>query len=181
MEEFSKAYSVALYDLAVEEGAEEAFLEQLRVIAAALEENPAFVTLLKTPNLPISERRALLDTVFGDRIHRYLRSFLKLLTEKRQIGLLPCCYTAYRERYEEQHGILPVTAVTAVPMGAPARQRLTEILQKKTGKQIRLDNRVDPACIGGIKLLYDGKQADASVKSRLDQLQAGLKKLELKL
>ena len=44
-----------------------------------------------------------------------------------------------------------------------------------TGKTIDLQNRIDPACLGGIRLDYDGKRLDDTVSHRLDSIGALLK------
>ncbi len=181
MEEYAKEYSVALYDLAAEEAAEETMLEQLKVAAKAISENPAFVAMLSSPGLPKTERVQMIEQVFGGKAHPYLLNFLKILTEKRNIGMLPRCYEAYEALYYERHDILTVTAITAVPMQEAAQERLVGKLTKQTGKNIFLKNLVDPSCIGGIKLIYDGKLTDASVKNWMEQLQHSLTKLECKL
>lgn len=181
MEEYAKEYSVALYDLAAEEGAEDTMLAQLKVVAQAVLENPAFVALLSSPSLPKAERVQMVEQVFGGKAHPYLLNFLKILTEKRNISLVPRCYEAYEALYYERHGILTVTAITAVPMQEAAKERLVGKLAKQTGKHIFLKNLVDSACIGGVKLIYDGKLTDASVKNWMEQLQHSLMKLEWKL
>ncbi len=180
MEKYAKEYSVALYDLAAEEGAEESMLQQLQIVAQAISENPAFVTLLCNPQLPKAERVQVVEQVFGGNTHSYLLNFLKILTEKRDIGLVPRCYEAYAALYYEKHDILTVKAITAIPMQASAKEKLMKKLEKQTGKHILLKNVVDPACIGGMKLIYDGKLTDASVKNWMEQLQGSLMKLECK-
>ena len=47
-------------------------------------------------------------------------------------------------------------------------------LEAITGKRIELSNKVDPACLGGVRLDYDGKRVDGTVKTRLDGIAAAL-------
>ena len=44
-----------------------------------------------------------------------------------------------------------------------------------TGKKVTLTNRIDPACMGGVRLTYDGNQVDGTVKNRLDTISNMLK------
>ena len=60
--------------------------------------------------------------------------------------------------------------MTAVPLTQAQSQRLSEKLASITGKTIELSNRVDPACMGGVRLNYDGKQLDDTVMHRLDAI-----------
>ena len=97
-------------------------------------------------------------------------NFLKILTEKGYIRYFSQCCKAYEDQYNLDNGILPVQAVTAVPITQAQCKKLTEKLQGLTGKTVRLYNRIDPACMGGVRLEYDGKQVDGTVKNRLDTI-----------
>ena len=108
-------YGGALYALAAEEGLEEAILEELCEVRGLLAENPDYEKLLALPSVPKAERCAALDEAFGGRVQPYLLNFLKILCEKGAIRALPDCLKEYRARYNEAHGILEATAVTAVP------------------------------------------------------------------
>ena len=48
-------------------------------------------------------------------------------------------------------------------------------LEEITGKKVDLHNRVDPSCLGGIRLDYDGKRLDGTVQHRLDEIGGILK------
>ena len=65
---------------------------------------------------------------------------------------LPACARAYRDRYNQDHNILEVTAVSAVALDESARSRLQEKLQRVTGKTITLTEKVDPSVLGGLRL-----------------------------
>ena len=65
--------------------------------------------------------------------------------------------------------------MTAIPLNADQSERLSQKLVKVTGKTIDLQNRVDPACLGGIRLDYDGKRMDDTVSHRLESIAALLK------
>ena len=52
--------------------------------------------------------------------------------------------------------------------------RLTRRLQDASGKTIRLKNRVDPACRGGVRLELAGRSIDGSVRAQLESLRRQL-------
>ncbi|MBO4419725.1 MAG: ATP synthase F1 subunit delta [Oscillospiraceae bacterium] len=172
MTQIAKNYADALYELAREAGAEQQVYEQLREVRELLEENPDYVVLLSAPNLPKEERLAVLDEAFSGRIHPYLLNLLKILCERGHIRELKDCAIQYRRRRNADLGILDAVAVTAVPMGETLREKLRQRLQGITGKQVDLEYRIDPAVLGGIRLEYDGKALDGTVKTRL----AGIEK-----
>ena len=145
----------------------------------ALEESfsqePDFLRLLDSPNLPKAERCRILDDSFRGKLQPYLLNFLKILAEKSYARHFGDCCAAYRTRYNEDHGILPVTAVSAIPLSDSQCAALTEKLAGLTGKTIQLHNRVDPAVLGGIRLDYHGIRMDDTVVHRLDAIRAMLK------
>ena len=65
---------------------------------------------------------------------------------------------------------MAVNAVSAVALTETQRQALTEKLSRITGKTIRLNNRIDPDCLGGVRLDYDGKRVDGTVQNRLNAI-----------
>ncbi len=165
-------YGQALYDLAKAENLAQALLSQLAVLEESFEKEPDFAVLLSTPTLSKPERCAIVDRCFQDGVHEYVLNFLKLLTEKGHIRHFPYSCQAYRQLYNQDHNILPVEAVTALPLTQDQAQRLTNKLQGLTGKTVQLTNATDPQCMGGIRLNYDGKQLDDTVRHRLDTIRA---------
>jgi F-type H+-transporting ATPase subunit delta len=125
--------------------------------------------------LPKAERCQILDTCFRGKVEAYLLNFLKILTEKGKIRYFSDCVEAYRQLYNRDNGILPVTAVTAVALTAQQAKNLSDKLQKLTGKHIDLTNKLDPTVLGGIRLDYDGKQIDDTIAHRLGSVRNLLK------
>lgn len=175
MTQAAVTYAQALYALAKDENLDKQLLEELDVLRQAFDREPGFLRLLAAPNLPKAERCGILDDSFRDKVHLYVLNFLKILTERGYIRQFGDCCKAYREQYNEDHGILPVQAVTAVALTKEQSARLTEKLTKLTGKTVELSSRIDPAVLGGVRLDYDGKRVDGTVKNRLDSVRDLLK------
>ncbi len=175
MSQIGKSYAQALYSLAAEEQLTDLFLEQLNALETGIAAEPGCLQLLAAPHLPKAERCRILDDSYRHRVHPYILNFLKILTEKRYIRHFPDCCRQYREQYNEANGIVCVRAVSAVALREDQKSRLIQRLSQITGKTVALSERVDPACLGGIRLDYDGKRIDGTVQTRLDTLQRLLK------
>ena len=169
MTELAKRYGGSLYDLAAEEKLTEELLQELQTAVDSIEAEPQYKRLLATPGVPKKERCALLDKAF-EGAHPYLVNFLKLLCEENLIGELPGVLRAYRDRYNEDNGILEVTAGPAVALAAPAREKLLAKVQKPTGKNVVLTETVDPSVLGGLRLDMGGKRLDGTVQRHLERL-----------
>ena len=163
-------YARALYDLAVEEELSVQILHQLQMLRESFSEEPGFVRLLNAPNISKQERCAVVDECFGGKVHPYVLNFLKILTQKGYACHFTDCCKIFEDRYNADNGILPVWVVTAVALTQTQTQQLTQKLQTITGKTVTLHQIVEPACLGGVRLRYDGKQLDGTVKSRMNAI-----------
>ena len=136
---------------------------------------PDFIRLLSAPNISKQERCQILEDSFRGKVQPYVLNFLKILTEKGYMRHFPDCCKAFREHYNQDNGILPVTAITAIPLSAEQAEKLTVKLSRITGKTVTLRNRVDPECLGGVRLDYNGKRLDDTVSHRLEAIRSVLK------
>lgn len=179
MTQTGKLYGEALYSLAAEENLAKPIGDELVVLKESFAAEPNFLRLLCTHNLSKAERCAILDGSFRRKLHPYVLSTLKILTNKGYIRHFAACCDAYKTFYNRDHGILVVTAVSAVPLTQRQSAKLKEKLSTVTGKTITLRNKVDSACYGGLRLEYDGKRIDDTVAYHLDAIRNLLKNTAL--
>ena len=152
MTEVATTYGQAMYDLARDEGLAKELLGQLTALNECLSGEPGFTQLLSTPNIPKEERVRILDDSFRGKLHPYVLNFLKVLTEKGYMKHFSGCCQMYKQQYNLDNGIVPVTAYTAVPLSDEPRSKLTAKLSTLTGKTIELDCRIDPETLGGVQI-----------------------------
>ncbi len=168
-------YGQALYDLAKDEGLAQKILTELEELEALFSQTPDYLRLLDAATLPKQERCQIADEALRGQVEPYVLNTLKLLSERGCARQFPACVKAYREQYYADNGILPVTAVTAVPLTPDQTRRLTEKLEALTGKTVKLQCRVDPETLGGVRLDYDGKRVEDTVAKRLADIRGLLK------
>ncbi len=152
---------------------EEIILREMETVCGLFEKNPEYMALLDTPALSKEQRVSLLDETFGS-LSAYHLNFLKILCEKHGIKQYAACADGYKTRFDEAHGILRATAITAVAMTENQCSSLTKKLEGMTGKTVYLENVVDPKVLGGVTLRFGGMQLDGSLQSRLDELRQSL-------
>ena len=170
MTQIGSVYGEALYELALSENLTEEVKQQLAALDESFQAEPDFLRLLCSPNLSKQERCQILDDSFRGKVHSYLLNFLKILTEKGYIKQFSSCCEMFASLYNRDHNILSVAAVTAVALNSRQSEALTQKLNRITGKTILLRNQVNPACLGGVRLDYDGQRLDGTVKNRLDNI-----------
>ena len=164
-------YGGALYDLAREESLEEQILGELHAASDLFRQNPDYARLLMEPSIEKQEREKLIDEAWGGCVHPYTQNFMKLLCDNGTISALPDCFQAFRSRYNSDHNIIDVRAVSAVPMTEAQTKRLREKLEATSKKHVELTVQTDPTLLGGIRLELPDRQLDGSVQSHLSQIQ----------
>lgn len=171
-------YGSALYGLAEEVGKTDVYLAQLREIRELFRQNPDFMALLSSHALTKAQRIAALDEAFSS-VEPYLLNFMKILCEHGTIRKLPDCIREFELRYNEAHGIVEVAAVTAVPLSPELQEKLRAKLEAVIGKTVLLTATVDPDVLGGVRLSFEGKELDGTVRRRLDEIRAHLLQMTL--
>lgn len=179
MTQVGSVYGESLYELAKDENVSEEIGAQLTVLCQSFRQEPDFIRLLSTPNLAKAERCQILDESFRGSVHPYVLNFLKILTEKGYMRHFADCCEAFTQRYDQDNGILRVTAVTAVALNPEQREKLTKKLSQITRKDVKLHNKIDPAILGGVRLDYDGQRLDDTVSNRMETIRELLKKTVL--
>ena len=175
MTQIGNVYGESLYTLAKDENLGQQIGEQLKVLQLSFRQEPDFVRLLSTPSLTKAERCQILDDSFRGTVHPYVLNFLKILTEKGYMRYFSDCCDSFAALYNQDNGILPVTAVTAVALSSAQAEKLTGKLTAITGKHVELVNRIDPSCLGGVRLDYDGQRLDDTVSHRMATIRDMLK------
>ena len=175
MTQTGKLYGESLYSLAAEEDLAKVIGDELMVLKESFAAEPDFLRLMNAANLSKEERCGILDDSFRGKVHPYVLNFLKILTEKGYMRHFADCCDAYKVLYNQDHGILVVTAVSARVLTDAQSTKLKAKLRAATGKTIELINKVDPACYGGLRLEYDGKSIDDTLAHRLDAMRSLLK------
>ena len=177
-ETLSKMYAQALLELAQERGELERIREEVAVLEALPRLDPSARIFFETPNVPRSEKLAVLDRVLRGRFSDTLVNFVLLAVRRGRAEWLRAIYADFRQLYDKAVGHVHVTAVSAVPLSEPVADALAKTLQDKLRKKITVENKVKPEILGGLIVRYEGMVADGSLLSALEKVAAGMKTLK---
>ncbi len=179
MTQVGSVYGQALYALAKEEHLCEVVYGDLQVLKACFEAENEYLVLLAAANISVEERCQVVDEAFRDRVHPYVLNFLKVLTEKGYAREFHDCFMSFEKQYHIDNDILPIKAVSAVPLSEGQTAKLIAKLSSITGKNIKLTKEVLPECKGGVRLDFEGKRLDDTILKRLPDINQMLTKTVL--
>jgi len=125
---------------------------------------------LATPRLPREAKRELLVQALPPGSHDLLRRTLMLLVDKGRAAQIPELGAAWDEVALAASGRAMAQVTTASPLDEAARGKLVTQLARLTGKTVVLQEHVDPALLGGARILVGSRLLDGSVHARLEAL-----------
>lgn len=169
MDKIASRYALALFELSEDQRIEAALLTQVKQLVKVFEEQPGFIQLLDKTQIPKAEKKQILKDVMLD-IHPLLINTLSLLVDKQRSRLIPSVLVEYKHLYNQKYSILEAVAYTVTPLSEEDLKALQTVLSEKEHRTVELTNRLDPRLIKGIKIRYEDKVIDASMKTRIENL-----------
>lgn len=170
----ARRYARALFEIARQKGATEAFAVVLEEVGRALAENQELRRVLYHQLIPVREKQKIMDSLFRD-IDPILKNFLHLVLTKGRERYLPEMAVQFRRLVDRENRVLPVEVQVAAPPSAELIAALQEKLRRVTGQNVRLDTRIEPSLLGGMVIRIGDRVLDASLKKKLELLGEHLK------
>ncbi|OSZ82848.1 ATP synthase F1 subunit delta [Chitinophagaceae bacterium IBVUCB1] len=170
-------YAKALLDLAVEQNAVEAALQDVRLLDATCRQSRDFANMLRSPIIKADKKHEIVMAIVGNKMHTLTQAFLKLLVSKGREANLPEIAVAFLEQYKAMKNIKTVKLTTAQPLSDTVKQAIINKIVATVHKgEIEVTEAVDPNIIGGFILQMDDKLVDASVRRDLKDVKAQFQK-----
>lgn len=134
--------------------------ESLASIRELLEDEPELLEILKSSDIKEEKKCSLIDNIFKGRVSEKVIKLIKNI-------------------FVRQDEVVPVVAVTAVPMKKEDCDRLTAILENKLNKTVAFFNEVDKGVIAGVLLKIEGKIFDGTYRNELESMKKTLMDAQL--
>jgi len=173
--ELDEAYAEALLELAESEGRLDEIADEVEQLRTLLGDEPDLLRLLGGRALSAEERRESLDKLFEGRVDELTLRFLRVVSAKSRMDRLPAMLAGFTRSIERRRGVEHVTAAVASELDDEARQSLAERIGEAIGKQVVLEQVVEPALIGGLRLRIGDRVIDGTVLARLRQIEEQLR------
>lgn len=169
-------YATALFELAREQDALDRTSADLRAIEEALAAEPALARVVRSPVVPRDELVAAM-TALAERLglSPLVRNFLGLLAQQRRLFALRLITGRFEQMLAAHRGEVTAEVTSAVPLGEDQMAALREALEARVGKAVKLETRVEPQLLGGLVVRLGSRMIDASLRTRLQQLELAMK------
>ena len=167
-------YAAAILEVARAEGSLDKVSDELFQFAQVLQRSDQLRQTLTDQSLPPDKRQAIVEDLLGPKASSLTVQLISFVVGAGRARELPEIVERLVQRAaaERQHAVAEVR--TAVDLDDEQRRRLTEALERATGKRIELKVIRDPTIIGGVVARVGDTVIDGSIRHRLEQLREAL-------
>lgn len=166
----ARRWAAAFLDIAAETGSIDALGAELAAVDSAF--RGAGIEALSNPVFTHAERREVLDAILKKaKVGGMTANLLRLMLDKGRFAILPQVVQVYQANADERAGRTRVVVETAFPLTPQLEGEIRAALEKATGATVVLEARVNESLIGGLVARVGSKVYDASVRTRLRDLQ----------
>jgi F-type H+-transporting ATPase subunit delta len=172
----ARRYAAALFDVASKSGRTERAGDDLQALVQTIAGHEELKRVLASPAVPAQVKKQIVIELlrvsggFSEEVTR----LVAMLAERDRLGVLAGLHQSYSDRLLEEKKIVPAEVVTAAPLSDTSRAALTRALGSATGREVRLNERVDPSIVGGVIARVGSLVFDGSVTRQLERLRQKL-------
>lgn len=176
----SKTYGEALFELAVEEGKEDSFLEEIMELKNILRENPDFSKLMNHPKILKEEKKKVLNNVFQERISEELLGFLHLIISKDRYGEIDSILDYFIDEVKKLKGIGVAYVTTAIALNEAQKKEVeAKLLATTSFRKMEIHFQLEEEIIGGMVIRIGDRVVDSSIRTKLFEMQRQLLKIQI--
>jgi F-type H+-transporting ATPase subunit delta len=165
----ARRYAQAVFEISQEAGRVDRWRDDVRMIAEYLG-NRRLLFVLSEPKIPFERKELILRDLLADKVQPEALNFAFLLVERGLAELAPRISQEFERLYNDYRGQAEAQVTTAVPLDDDLRRQIAGQLQTLTGKRILLQERVDPAILGGAIARVGDTLIDGSLRRRFQLL-----------
>ncbi len=152
--------------------------QDLQSFADTLGGSDELALALESPSVSRPRKRAIIGRITQSLgLSGVSKNFLLVLADHRRMAELSAVIATFDKMVDERQGSLQVDVSSAGELNPGQEQALTQRLAAMTGKNIRLNLKIDRDLVGGLVVRVGSTVFDGSVRGQLDALRCWLPRL----
>ncbi|HEY7743179.1 MAG TPA: F0F1 ATP synthase subunit delta [Burkholderiales bacterium] len=168
----ARPYAGAIFALADAGGTLGKWSQALAVMARVAA-HPELREAIANPNLSANQVYGLFAGACGD-ITTEAQNLVRVLIENSRLALLPEIRTIFEELKNEREGVVEAVITSAQALDAKQLAALVAELERRFGRKVSPQVRVDADLIGGARMQVGDEVIDGSVRGKLAAMAVAL-------
>ena len=171
----SKSYATALYELAKENSELNKVEDGINGVKQLLNESSDFEEMILSPTVTKEEKnKVIIKLVDQYNFCQSLKKFLGFLTVKNRLFFLNQIIDSFLNLVSSSKGELKAKLLSSKELSKGELEKIRSELSKDFQSPIKIDYKYDPNLIGGLIIQVGSVMVDASIKTKLKQLQKNM-------
>ncbi|MBB3883003.1 F0F1 ATP synthase subunit delta [Acetobacter oeni] len=169
-------YATALYELAADRRQLDDVLSETDALSRLIDGSQDLRNVLGDARLDIRDsRKAILAVMKHQGFGQTVTSFVGVIADNRRLSRLREILAAFAAVAAARRGEMTAEVVSAEPLTTAQRARLQGKLAEAGYSRVNLQERIDPAILGGLVVRVGPRLFDSSLQSRLVRLHYAMK------
>lgn len=169
METLARIYSVALFDVAKDQGKLDLLHEQLNEFTDAVASELSLSVFLFSPRFSTKERKDGVERILVGADPIFV-NFLHAVIDKHRMPVIHRIRDQYNELWANEHKLLGVHVTSAIELDQSTLDEIARRVEGQTGRRVELESLVDDGILGGLVIRVGNLIMDASVRNQLERL-----------
>lgn len=165
----ARPYAKASFEVALAAGELSTWSQSLKLLASVAANDIVRKTML-SPALTAAEQASMLIKLCGDELMPKAGNLIRLLAENKRLQLLPEISELFEALKANQEMTVDVELSTAFELNKDVVKKITQALQTRLNREIKLQTHVDRNLIGGAVIRAGDTVIDSSVRGKLTKL-----------
>lgn len=165
----SNRYAKSLLELCEERKEVDVVNDDMKSLSALVKSSRELQAMLASPVISGDKKLAVLRAVYTS-ASATSQSFITLVVNHGRSGELANIARAFVQLVQDMRGIHNAELITAVKADDTLKAEVIAMAVKIAGGTIELEEKLDPAILGGFILRVDGKEYNASIASKLKEV-----------
>ena len=127
------------------------------------------------PNLSDEQVAGIFIAVLAGRLSAEAENFVRVLAHNNRLELLPRIHEQFEALKNEREGVVEAEVQSAFELTDAQIADLVQRLEKRTGRKVRTEVRINQDLIGGVRVILGDKVIDGSARAQLGALETALK------
>jgi F-type H+-transporting ATPase subunit delta len=171
-------YATALFELALEANALDSVQADLQRFDTLVMESADLTRLVRSPvfgaDAQLKALKAVLDKAG---IGGLAAKFLSVVAANRRLFAVRDIVKVFGLLVTRHKGEVGAEVVVAEPLSDAHRAAIKDTLNAVTGKDVKIDVKVDPSIIGGLVVKLGSRMVDSSLRTKLNALKHAMKEV----
>jgi F-type H+-transporting ATPase subunit delta len=169
----ARRYAGAIFDLALRQITLDRTLEDVKEIAT-LFAHRKLAYLLREPKISAKRKETAIREALASRVLPTSLNLALLIVQRELVDYMQNIATELEKLVLDYRNQAVAEVITAAPLDEKQQALVKKALERKTGKSILMQTRVDPSILGGVVARVGDQLIDGSVRYRLAMLRQSL-------